>query len=97
MRCVLISSKARLSRLETLADEDRPPVAGIEAGMTTRGLLGILAIVAGLCAVIRRATGRLDEDCPSVTVAAAKIKEREIVLSRRADRAVERTTIVRGK
>jgi hypothetical protein len=65
--------------------------------MTTRGLLGILFIVAGLCAVIKRATGRLDDDCAGVLMAAEKTKERDKALNRRAERAKERTTTVRGK
>jgi hypothetical protein len=90
-------SNARRSRLEALAVADRPLGAVIATGMTTRGLVGTLFAIAGPCAVIKRATGRLEEDCPRLTVAVAKIKERDKVQSKIADRAEKRTTIVRGK
>lgn len=46
-------------------------------------------------AVIKRAAGRLDDDCPSVTVAAAMIKTKDKVQNRNAERA-ERSATVSG-
>src|SRR3954471_2776851 len=98
MRCVLIRSKARRSRLETLklAEDDAAPRAGpvIETGSTIRGRVGTLPR-AGPEAVIRRATGRLEPDCPKAVAQFITIKANDRVQRRRADCAVH-STIVRG-
>jgi hypothetical protein len=60
--------------------------------MTIRGLDGTRLT---LVAVIRRATGRLEADCPTVTAEVIRIKANDKVQRERADRA-ERSTIVRG-
>src|SRR5918998_49339 len=90
-RCVLIRSKARRSRLETLkeADDDAiiaPPRMGllIEMGATVRGRVGVLPRD-GPEAVISRATGRVEPDCPKVEALLSTIKAIDKVQSRRAD------------
>jgi len=64
----------------------------VEVGVTIRGLVGTRPTPV---AVIRRATGRLEADCPIVTAAVIRIKANDKVQRRRAGCA-ERSTIVRG-
>jgi hypothetical protein len=89
-------SKARRSRLAACAEEEEAERIGadIEVGITIRARVWTLPRLVPV-AVIRRATGRLEADCPRATAAVMIIKANDRVQRRRAGRAA-RNTIVRG-
>ena len=90
-------SKARRSRLEALIEEEEAALIGrvIEVGMTICARVWAPLPALAPEAVIKRATGRLEADCPSVTAAVMMIKANDRVQRRGADRAAH-STIVRG-